>query len=40
ATRDGGFPPLLLEPIDFATLYRQSADRMDDPSNGSGNGEA
>lgn len=21
ATRDGGFPPLLLEPIDFATLY-------------------
>lgn len=22
-TRDGGFPPLLLEPIDFATLYRQ-----------------
>lgn len=23
ATRDGGFPPLLLEPIDFAGLYRQ-----------------
>jgi len=23
ATRNGGFPPLLLEPIDFATLYRQ-----------------
>lgn len=22
-TRDGGFPPLLLEPIDFAALYRQ-----------------
>jgi len=22
-TRNGGFPPLLLEPIDFATLYRQ-----------------
>ncbi len=22
ATRDGGFPPLLLEPIDFAALYR------------------
>jgi preprotein translocase subunit SecB len=21
ATRDGGFPPLMLEPIDFATLY-------------------
>jgi preprotein translocase subunit SecB len=24
ATRDGGFPPLLLEPIDFVQLYRQS----------------
>jgi preprotein translocase subunit SecB len=23
ATRNGGFPPLLLEPIDFAALYRQ-----------------
>ncbi len=23
ATRDGGYPPLLLEPIDFAGLYRQ-----------------
>jgi preprotein translocase subunit SecB len=23
ATRNGGFPPLLLEPIDFVTLYRQ-----------------
>ena len=23
ATRDGGFPPLLLEPIDFGTLYLQ-----------------
>ena len=23
--RDGGFPPLLLEPIDFAALYRQQA---------------
>jgi len=22
-TRNGGFPPLLLEPIDFVTLYRQ-----------------
>lgn len=26
-TRDGGYPPLLLDPIDFAALYaRQSAD--------------
>ena len=23
AVRNGGFPPLLLDPIDFATLYRQ-----------------
>ena len=23
ATRNGGFPPLLLEPIDFSALYRQ-----------------
>jgi preprotein translocase subunit SecB len=23
ATRNGGFPPLLLEPIDFVTLYHQ-----------------
>lgn len=25
ATRDGGFPPLLLEPIDFRSLYQQRA---------------
>jgi preprotein translocase subunit SecB len=23
ATRDGGFPPLLIDPIDFVTLYRK-----------------
>ncbi len=23
-TRNGGFPPLLLDPIDFAALYRQN----------------
>ncbi|WP_417481250.1 protein-export chaperone SecB [Maricaulis sp.] len=23
ATRDGGFPPLMLDPVDFASLYRQ-----------------
>lgn len=23
-TRDGGFPPLMLEPIDFSALYRQN----------------
>jgi preprotein translocase subunit SecB len=25
AVRDGGFPPLLLEPIDFGALYLQQA---------------
>ncbi|HEX8828552.1 MAG TPA: protein-export chaperone SecB, partial [Xanthobacteraceae bacterium] len=23
ATRNGGFPPLMLEPVDFAALYRE-----------------
>lgn len=27
ATRDGGFPPLLINPIDFAALYRDSLKR-------------
>ena len=27
--RDGGFPPLLLEPIDFNTLYHQQAAQRD-----------
>lgn len=27
ATRDGGFPPLLLDPIDFAALYQQNIQR-------------
>jgi preprotein translocase subunit SecB len=22
-TRDGGFPPLMIDPIDFVTLYRR-----------------
>ncbi|MFM9828730.1 MAG: protein-export chaperone SecB [Sphingomonas sp.] len=26
AVRDGGFPPLLLEPIDFGALYQQQAE--------------
>ncbi|MGQ0664934.1 MAG: protein-export chaperone SecB [Pseudomonadota bacterium] len=25
ATRDGGFPPLMIQPIDFAELYRRQA---------------
>ncbi|ADM08986.1 export protein SecB [Parvularcula bermudensis HTCC2503] len=27
ATRDGGFPPLTLEPLDFASMYRAQAER-------------
>jgi preprotein translocase subunit SecB len=26
--RDGGFPPLMLDPVDFAALYRQRAEQM------------
>ena len=37
ATRDGGFPPLLLEPIDFASLYLQSTENTKNAAtNGSG----
>ncbi|MFA5989073.1 MAG: protein-export chaperone SecB [Sphingomonas sp.] len=28
AVRDGGFPPLLLEPIDFGALYMQQAEQQ------------
>lgn len=32
-TRDGGYPPLLLEPIDFAAMYRrQAADTAEENS--------
>jgi preprotein translocase subunit SecB len=27
-TRDGGYPPLMLDNIDFATLYRQKLDQL------------
>lgn len=27
-TRDGGFPPLMLDPIDFHTLYMQNKERI------------
>jgi preprotein translocase subunit SecB len=27
ATRDGGFPPLMIQPIDFVELYRREASR-------------
>jgi preprotein translocase subunit SecB len=32
ATRNGGFPPLLLEPIDFVTLYRQRMESAQSPT--------
>jgi preprotein translocase subunit SecB len=40
ATRDGGFPPLLLNPIDFADLYRRQQEAQEQqqaggPANGS-----
>ena len=31
ATRDGGFPPLLIQPVDFAAMYRQSQTQPADP---------
>jgi len=41
-TRDGGFPQLMLEPIDFVALYRQSEKAREEaesaPTNGGGNG--
>ena len=33
-TRDGGFPPLMLEPIDFASLYNQQLASGQDPTEG------
>lgn len=41
ATRDGGFPPLLLEPIDFAALYlAQTENGQAQAPTGSGIGNA
>lgn len=34
ATRDGGFPPLMLEPVDFAGLYRQQLMRRQQQEDG------
>jgi preprotein translocase subunit SecB len=28
SVRDGGFPPLMLDPVDFVSLYRQSVERQ------------
>jgi preprotein translocase subunit SecB len=30
--RDGGFPPLMLDPVDFATLYRQRMAQQPQPT--------
>jgi preprotein translocase subunit SecB len=29
ATRDGGFPPLMLQPVDFVELYRKRVEAQD-----------
>src|SRR3546814_1169453 len=36
AVRDGGFPPLLLEPIDFGALYMQQAEAAQAQQGGQG----
>ena len=40
AVRDGGFPPLLLEPIDFAGLYMQQAQQAAELQSGEPAGQA
>lgn len=40
AVRDGGFPPLMLEPIDFAGLYMQQAQQAAQLSEGEPAGQA
>ncbi|MBN33735.1 MAG: protein-export chaperone SecB [Rhodospirillaceae bacterium] len=37
AVRDGGFPPLMLEPVDFVNLYRQHATRRKPEGESGGN---
>jgi len=38
--RDGGFPPLLLAPVDFLKLYQQRVAEEDDDEGETGEGEA
>jgi preprotein translocase subunit SecB len=38
-TRDGGFPPLMLDPIDFATLYRRRQQQAEAQAQSQGGGE-
>ncbi len=39
ATRDGGFPPLMLDPIDFAAMYAQRMQQAEAAGDGAGEGE-
>jgi preprotein translocase subunit SecB len=32
ATRNGGFPPLMIDPVDFVALYRQKMGQMQPPA--------
>jgi preprotein translocase subunit SecB len=34
AVRNGGFPPLYIDPIDFVALYRQRAAEVQNQPNG------
>lgn len=40
ASRNGGFPPLMLDPIDFMSLYRQRLAQMQPPPAAPGPGQA
>ncbi len=37
-TRDGGFPPLLLDPLDFVALYRRQQQQAETQGEGEGGG--
>jgi preprotein translocase subunit SecB len=39
ATRDGGFPPLLIDPIDFVTLYRRRQQQQGQAASGGTGGQ-
>lgn len=36
ATRDGGFPPLMIDPVDFAALYRRRLQQQQQAEGGDG----
>jgi preprotein translocase subunit SecB len=37
-TQQGGFPPLMMEPVDFAAIYQQNLKSLQDAQNTPGNG--